>query len=111
VPGVRGIYDEARRGWLYPLDLNPDARSAFKHGEWNHYRIECIGTDIKTYLNGVQVAHLIDDMTNEGFIALQVHSISDEAMAGRQIKWRNIRIKTENLEPSENEGIYVVNLS
>src|SRR5690606_22744171 len=26
------------------------------------------------------------------------------------IKWRNIRIKTENLEPSVNEGIYVVNL-
>ena len=105
-----GIYDEARRGWLYPLDLNPDAKTAFKMNDWNHYRIECIGSDIKTYLNGVQVAHLIDDMTPEGFIALQVHSIRDEALAGRQIKWRNIRIKTENLEPSENEGIYVVNL-
>lgn len=105
-----GIYDEARRGWLYPLELNPDARSAFKHGEWNMYRIECIGPDIKTYLNDVQVAHIIDDMTNEGFIALQVHSINDESMAGRQIKWRNIRIKTDNLVPSDNEGIYVVNL-
>ena len=105
-----GIYDEARRGWLYPLDLNPNAKTAFKMNEWNHYRIECIGPDIKTYLNGVAVAHLIDDMTSEGFIGLQVHSIRDEAMAGRQIKWRNIRIKTANLEPSENEGIYVVNL-
>jgi hypothetical protein len=105
-----GIYDEARRGWLYPVDLNPDAKSAFKDGEWNHYRIECIGPDIKTWLNGVAVAHLIDDMTPEGFIALQVHSIRDESMAGRRIMWRNIRIKTENLQPSENEGIYVVNL-
>jgi hypothetical protein len=105
-----GIYDEARRGWLYPLDLNPDARSAFKAGEWNHYRIECIGTDMKTFLNGIPVAHLIDDMTTEGFIALQVHSIRDEAMAGKNIRWRNIRIKTENLEPSENTGIYVVNM-
>ena len=105
-----GIYDEARRGWLYPLDLNPDARSAFKQGAWNKYRIECIGPDIKTYLNGVQVAHLIDDMTTGGFIALQVHSINDEALAGRQIKWRNIRIKTQNPEPSKNQGIYVVNL-
>ncbi len=105
-----GIYDEARRGWLYPLELNPDARSAFKHGEWNKYRIECIGTDIKTYLNDVQVAHLIDDMTTEGFIALQVHSINDESMAGKNIRWKNIRIKTENLEPSENKGIYVVNM-
>jgi hypothetical protein len=105
-----GIYDEARRGWLYPVDLNPDAKTAFKDGEWNHYRIECIGPDIKTWLNGVAVAHLIDDMTPEGFIALQVHSIRDESMAGRRIMWRNIRIKTENLEPSQNEGIYVVNL-
>jgi len=105
-----GIYDEARRGWLYPVDLNPEAKSAFKHGEWNHYRIECIGPSIKTWLNGVPVAHLIDDMTPKGFIALQVHSIRDESMANRQIKWRNIRIKTENLEPSPNEGIYVVNM-
>ncbi len=105
-----GIYDEARRGWLYPLDLNPDAKSAFKKKEWNHYRIECIGSDIKTYLNGVAVAHLIDDMTMEGFIALQVHAISDSSMAGRKIRWRNIRIKTDNPEPSENKGIYVVNL-
>jgi hypothetical protein len=105
-----GIYDEARRGWLYPVDLNPDAKSAFKSGEWNHYRIECIGPSIKTWLNGIPVAHLIDDMTPKGFIALQVHSIRDESMANRQIKWRNIRIKTENLEPSPNEGIYVVNM-
>lgn len=105
-----GIYDEARRGWLYPVDLNPDAKSAFKSGEWNHYRIECIGPSIKTWLNGVPVSHLIDDMTPKGFIALQVHSIRDEALANRQIKWRNIRIKTENLEPSPNEGIYVVNM-
>lgn len=105
-----GIYDEARRGWLYPVDLNPEAKSAFKKNDWNHYRIECIGPDIKTYLNGVQVAHLIDDMTPEGFIALQVHSIRDESEAGRQIKWRNIRIRTTNLHTSPNQGIYVVNM-
>ncbi|MFW5822175.1 MAG: 3-keto-disaccharide hydrolase [Tangfeifania sp.] len=105
-----GIYDEARRGWLYPVELNPEAKMAFKDGEWNHYRIECIGPSIRTWLNGVPVAHLIDDMTPEGFIGLQVHSIGDETMAGRRIMWKNIRIKTENLEPSPNEGIYVVNM-
>ena len=106
-----GVYDEARRGWLYPLDLNPEARTALKHGEWNHYRIECIGNSIKTWLNGVAVAHLIDDMTPKGFIALQVHGIGkDKEKEGHQIKWRNIRIKTENLKPSPAEGIYVVNL-
>ncbi|MFW6277110.1 MAG: 3-keto-disaccharide hydrolase [Prolixibacteraceae bacterium] len=105
-----GIFDEARRGWLYPVELNPEAKPAFKDGEWNHYRIECIGPTIRTWLNGVPVAHLIDDMTLEGFIGLQLHSIPDESMAGRQIRWKNIRIKTENLEPSPFEDIYVVNL-
>ncbi|MCD6354471.1 MAG: DUF1080 domain-containing protein, partial [Prolixibacteraceae bacterium] len=106
-----GIYDEARRGWLYPLDLNPAAKPALKIGEWNHYRIECIGSSIKTWLNGVACSHLIDDMTPEGFFALQVHSIGkNKEKVGHQIKWKNIRIKTKNLKPSPSEGIYVVNL-
>ncbi len=106
-----GIYDEARRGWLYPLELNPEAQSALKMNEWNHYRIECIGNNIKTWLNGVACAHVLDDMTPKGFIALQVHSIGDDMeKVGHQIKWKNIRIKTENLKPSPAEGIYVVNL-
>lgn len=106
-----GIYDEARRGWLYPLDLNPEAKPALKVGDWNHYRIECIGNSIKTWLNGVACAHVIDDMTPSGFIALQVHGIhSNKEKEGQQIKWKNIRIKTTNLKSSPCEGIYVVNL-
>lgn len=106
-----GIYDEARRGWLYPLDLNPAAKPALKMGKWNHYRIECIGPSIKTWLNGVACAHVIDNMTPSGFIALQVHGIgSDKEKEGHQIKWKNVRIKTEKLKPSPAEGIYVVNL-
>lgn len=105
-----GIYDESRRGWLYPVDLNPSAKFAFKKNDWNHYRIECIGPSIKTWLNGVPVAHLIDDLTPEGFIALQVHAIRADSLANRQIKWRNIRIKTTNLKPSPDEEVYVVNM-
>lgn len=30
-----GLYDEARRGWLYPLELNPPAKKAFKNNRWN----------------------------------------------------------------------------
>src|SRR5690349_1339341 len=38
-----GIYDEGRREWLYPLELNPYAKKAFKKpGEWNTARVECI---------------------------------------------------------------------
>ena len=105
-----GIYDEARRGWLYPLSLNPDAQSAFKKGEWNKARIEAIGNEIKTWINDVPVAAVVDDMTPKGLIALQVHSIGDAADAGKEIRWRNIRIKTDNLSHREGHDAFVVNL-
>ncbi len=85
-----GIYDEARRGWLNNLTKNPAARKAFKQNQWNHYRIEAIGDRIRTWVNGVPAADLIDDMTSTGFIALQVHG---SKQAGNSIKWRNIRIQ------------------
>jgi len=94
-----GIYDEARRGWLHPLDANPKARRAFRQGEWNRFRIEAIGPSMKTWINGVPAAHLVDDRTDRGFIALQVHSVGkDRTREGIQVKWRNIRILTEDLE-------------
>lgn len=85
-----GIYDEARRGWLFPLKDKPAAQAAFKRGQWNHYRIEAVGDRIRTWVNGVPAADLTDDMTAVGFIALQVHSSKE---AGKQIRWRNIRIQ------------------
>jgi hypothetical protein len=105
-----GIYDEARRGWLYTNDLNPAAKAAFKKGQWNHYRVECIGTSIRTWLNGKAVAWVVDDMTPSGFIALQVHQVSSKEKEGEQIRWKNIRIQTKNLQPSPFENMYVVNL-
>lgn len=93
-----GIYDEARRGWLYSLSRNQPAREAFRQGAWNKIRVEAIGASIRTWINGVMAANLVDDMTPEGFIALQVHSIGSEAQAGREVRWRNIRIKTTDLD-------------
>ncbi|RMG20116.1 MAG: DUF1080 domain-containing protein [Bacteroidetes bacterium] len=105
-----GIYDEARRGWLYPLELNPPARKAFHKTGWNHYRIEAIGPSIRTWVNGVPAADLIDDMTLEGFIGLQVHGIgNNEKLLGKEIRWKNIRIKTDNLLQSPWTNIPVVN--
>ncbi|MEL7162481.1 MAG: DUF1080 domain-containing protein [Bacteroidota bacterium] len=87
-----GIYDEARRGWIYPVHYNPPARHAYKHGEWNKLRIEFIGHELRTFLNGMPVANLADDTDAEGMICLQVHSIPP-ALAGKEMRWRNIRIK------------------
>jgi len=93
-----GIFDEARRGWLYPLDLNPTAKKAFKPNEWNKIRIEAIGNSIRTWLNDIQVSDVLDNLTPEGFIALQVHSTRDSSLVGKKIAWRNIRICTTDLD-------------
>lgn len=93
-----GIYDEQRRGWLYSLESNPEAQKAFKQGAWNSYRIEAIGDTIKTWINGVPAAHLIDDMTSKGFIGLQVHSIGeDKEKDGTTVQWKDINILTKDL--------------
>jgi len=104
-----GIYDEARREWLYPLEYNPAAKTAFKQNEWNTVRIEAIGNTMRTFLNGVATAQLVDDLTPKGFIALQVHAVPKEQTAGKQIRWRNIRIQTSNLVPTPFDNIFVVN--
>ncbi len=94
-----GIYDEARRGWLYPMEYNQEAKSAFKTGEWNTYRIEAIGNSLRTFVNGVAFSDLIDDVDSTGFIGLQVHSIgNNESLAGQKNMFKNIQICTTNLE-------------
>lgn len=106
-----GIYDEARRGWLYPVDLNPRARTLYMPGRWNHFRIEAIGSDLRTWVNGVAVAHVVDDMTPRGIIALQVHAVQRPEQVGNRVYWRNLRIQTENLQPSPYEpGLFVRNM-
>ena len=105
-----GIYDEARRDWLYTMDLNPSGKAAYKKGQWNKVRIECIGPHLRTWVNGIPAAYVIDDMTAVGFIALQVHSIGKKEEEGKEIRWRNLSIQTENLKPSPYNSVFVVNL-
>ena len=97
-----GIYDEARRGWLYPLTRNKTGQTAFRNGEWNHYRIEAIGDQIRTFVNGIQCANLVDNMTPDGFIAFQVHSIGNKEDDGKKVRWKNIKILTQSLEKFRN---------
>ena len=105
-----GLYDEARRDWLYPLEYNPEGKKAYRKGEWNKVRIECIGDVMRIWINRIPTAHLVDNLTSKGFIALQVHSINNPEDVGRTIRWRNIRIKTKDLNPYPLDQIFVVNL-
>lgn len=86
-----GIYDEARRGWVHNVSEDPNIRKAFKDNQWNHYKIEAIGDRIRSWVNGVPCADLIDSMDLTGFIALQVHAYKGDKPA--QVRFRNIRIK------------------
>jgi hypothetical protein len=94
-----GIYDEARRGWLYPGILGGDKASftaqgakISKQNEWNHIRIEAIGDSIKTWLNGVPAAEIKDSLTKSGLIGLQVHGVGNK-QEPMHVFWKNIHIK------------------
>jgi len=86
-----GIFDEARRGWLTATEADPVASKAFKDDQWNHYRIEAIGDHIRTWVNGVACADVVDPLDQTGFIALQVHQFPGEKPV--QVRFRNIRLQ------------------
>lgn len=107
-----GIYDEGRREWLYPASNNPKGQILFTPNVFHKVRVECIGNTVKTWLDGTPVSYLADSITsNEGILALQVHSIGKAKDAGIKIFWKNIRVQTKNIKPlAFPEGIYVANL-
>jgi hypothetical protein len=93
------FWDEGRRTrWLDDFADKPEARSAFKVGEWNRYRIVAQGHRIRSWVNGIPCADFEDDRDASGFIGLQVHTISPKA-GPFQVRWRNIRIR--ELKPGE----------
>lgn len=88
------IYDEARRArFLDDFTNKPQAKAAFKGGQWNKFRIECKGDSIKTWVNGIACADIKDSMTKRGIIGLQVHQVSKDNFKPYQVRWRNIRLE------------------
>jgi len=83
-----GIYESYGRGWLIKPDMEMDKN--LKVGEWNNMKIKVVGSQVTTWLNGVQMVTLTDDKigAGEGSIALQIHS-----GGGIKVKWKNIEIK------------------
>lgn len=95
-----GIYDEARRGWLFPNKADKEQCAAFtkqggeiiKWEDWNEIRILCEGNRIQIFLNGEKRVDFTDgdakNATAEGFLGMQVHS-----GAATDVRWKNLRIK------------------
>jgi len=94
-----GIYDEGRRGWLYPGRRGGDEKSfteqgqrLYRKGDWNQVRVECRGHHIRTWLNGELRADFEDDMTSNGFVGLQVHGVGDRTDT-LTVRWRELQIR------------------
>lgn len=87
------FWDEARwNRWHDDLSNKPGAATAFKAGEWNHYRIVAQGDRIRSWVNGIPCADFRDTLDASGFIGLQVHRIKSDA-GPYQVRWRNLRIR------------------
>lgn len=111
------LYGEALgTGWLSSEDKLEEGHRYFIDQGWNQLRIVARGPRIQTWVNG----HLIEDLVNDevyrthpkGFIALQVHGLSDRELnlpvhAGSgitkstplEVKFRNIRIRRLARDP------------
>ena len=96
-----GIFDEARRKWLFPAgDASDEVKAAFtaqgeklfKWDDWNTIVIKCKGNHLQTWLNGELRADFTDtdekDFTPKGFFGLQVH-----AGPSGDVLWKNLYLK------------------
>lgn len=99
-----GLYDEGRRKWFISPNrdhaADSEAKNAsiaafrkragecFKQGQWNHYRIVCVGSHIQIFVNDVLTTDIHDSMDSAGPIGIQHHG--EKSLV---YQFRNLRIK------------------
>ena len=88
-PGMNtgGIYESYGREWL----ITPDPKKEnLNYGDWNSMKIMVNGDNVKTWLNGIEMITLNDEIIGqgEGSIALQIHAGDDV-----KVRWRNINLE------------------
>lgn len=88
-PGMNtgGIYESYGREWL----IKPDPKKEnLNYGDWNSMKIMVNGDNVKTWLNGIEMITLNDEIIGqgEGSIALQIHAGDDV-----KVRWRNINLE------------------
>ncbi len=84
-----GLYDEGRRGWLYPQKDQRGQIELFQAplGEWIQYKIIAKGDRLRIFINGKKITDYRDDTDAKGYIAVQHHGED-----GQIYRFRNIRI-------------------
>lgn len=96
-----GLFDESRRGWLFPIQKSDAAKDQlhrdqftgqgirlFDRDGWNTIIIKCEGEHIQTWLNGELRVDTTDDVNDSGFFGFQVHNGKN-----CEVQWRNVLIK------------------
>jgi acetyl esterase/lipase len=98
------FWDEGRRTrWLDDFAGRPEAREAFRSGEWNRFRIVARGRRIRSWVNGVPCADFQDDRDPSGFIGLQVHGIRSGS-GPYEVRWRNLELRELSINPGINSS-------
>ena len=82
-----GVYESYGRGWL--IQPTADKEEALKVDAWNHLKIVMIDDTLTTWLNGVQMITITDEIIGKGkgSVALQIHD-----GGGIKVKWKNLVI-------------------
>lgn len=108
-----GLYEQGTaRQWLFPLhekrskpgkqfkkNLSPEwteeKANAYKHTQWNHYKIKAQGEHIQIWVNGVLTVDVIDSNLSEGHIGIQHHGSAKFKKQGDRtntVLFKNIQI-------------------
>jgi hypothetical protein len=87
-----GIFGQSAGGWAYPLwlEAHEEARKAIQPDGWNRVTIQAIGTNVKTWVNGVPAANWETEEYTSGFFGLQVHSGQKGTIHFRDIKVKEL---------------------
>ncbi len=110
-----GLYDESRRGWIWPSTKGRSPESFLSHEEeskaffkepaianalnrngWNRFVVTCRKDLITIEVNGVQTTRFRDATDASGFIAIQHHGEK-----GQTYRFRNLFIKELPEIPAE----------
>lgn len=89
-PGA--VYGIGLGGWLYPkkeqeIEYRNRSKNLFKPAEWNHARVLCKGSNIKTFLNQKIISNFKDNQSMSGCFGIQHHG------KGGVVAFRNIRAR------------------
>ncbi len=100
-----GLFDEARRSWLYPqkpegsptaIEFQEKTKGSFKRDDWNKCRIQTEGSRIRIWINDVLCTDLVDELDKEGHIGLQHHGEKGQIYRFRNIRITESKITTTN---------------